>query len=78
MRTKFDTEQKSFKFLLETMTAVPSAASNMGSDTEFILRGRSFIYMMDNRGPWGTLPYEHNVISPIMKGYIMHILYCHQ
>jgi hypothetical protein len=31
--------------------AVPSAASNMGSDTEFILRGRSFIIMMDNRGP---------------------------
>jgi hypothetical protein len=58
-RTKFDTEQKSLKFLLEIMTLV-SSANNTGSDTEFILRGRSFIYIMNNRGPrnypWGT-PY---------------------
>jgi hypothetical protein len=33
---------------------------------------------MDNTGPWGTLPYEHNVISPTIQGYIMHTLYCHQ
>jgi hypothetical protein len=43
-RTKFDTQQKSSKFLLEIMTLV-SSANNMGSDTEFILRGRSFIYI---------------------------------
>jgi hypothetical protein len=57
------------------MTLV-SSANNKGSDAEFILR--SFIYMMDNRGPridpWGTLPNDHNVISPIMKGYIMSIM----
>jgi len=36
---------------------IPSS-NNTGSDTEFILRGRSFIYIMNNRGPtidpWGT------------------------
>ena len=42
-RTKFDTEQKSSKFLLEIITPVSSA--NTGSDTKFILRGRSFIYI---------------------------------
>jgi len=56
-RTKFDTEEKSSKFLLEIMTLV-SSANNIGSDTEFILRGRSFIYIMNNRDPritpWGT------------------------
>ena len=41
MRTKSDGEQKS-KFLLEMMTLV-SSTNNIGSDTEFILRGRSFI-----------------------------------
>ena len=34
--------------------------NNNGSDTKFILRGRSLIYIMNNRGPtidpWGT-PY---------------------
>ena len=28
-----------------------SSANNTGSDTEFILRGRSFIYITNNRGP---------------------------
>ena len=37
-RTKFDTKQN-LKFLLEIMTLV-SLANNIGSDTEFILRGR--------------------------------------
>ena len=41
------------------MTLV-SSANNNGSDREFILRGRSFIYIMNNRSPridpWGT-PY---------------------
>ena len=41
MRTKSDGEQKSI-FLLEMMTLV-SSTNNIGSDTEFILRGRSFI-----------------------------------
>jgi len=39
------------------MTRV-SSANNIGSHTEFILRGRSFIYIMNNRGPridpWGA------------------------
>ena len=56
-RTKFGTEQKSSKFQLEIMTLV-SLANNNGSDTEFILRGRSLIYIMNIRGPrigpWGT------------------------
>jgi hypothetical protein len=28
-----------------------SSANNDGFDIEFILRGRSFIYLMNNRGP---------------------------
>jgi hypothetical protein len=39
------------------MTLVAST-NNIGPHTEFILRGRSFIYIMNNRGPridpWGT------------------------
>jgi len=35
-----------------------SSANNTGSDIEFILRGRSFIYIMNTRDlridPWGT------------------------
>jgi hypothetical protein len=35
-----------------------SSANNIGYDTEFILRKKSFIHTMDNRGPridpWGT------------------------
>jgi len=54
-RTKFDTEKKSSKFLLEIMTLVSSMY--IGSDTEFILRGRSFIYVMNSKDPriypWG-------------------------
>ena len=49
-RTKFYTEQISSKFLLEIMALV-SPANNTGSHTEFILRGRSFMYIMNNRGP---------------------------
>ena len=56
-RIKFDTEQKSLKFLLEIMTLV-SSANNTGSDKEFNLSGRSFIYFMNNKGsridPRGT------------------------
>jgi len=40
------------------MTPV-SSTNNISSDTEFILRGRSFIYIMNNKGPgidpWGTV-----------------------
>jgi len=56
-RTKFDTEWKSSTFLLEIMM-LPSPANNAYSDIEFILRGRSFIYIMNNTDtridPWGT------------------------
>jgi hypothetical protein len=35
------------------------SANNISSDIEFILRGRSFIYIMNNKvpriDPWGTL-----------------------
>jgi hypothetical protein len=47
------------KFLLEIMRLVKTA-NNIGSGTEFTLRGRLFTYTMNNRGPridpWGT-PY---------------------
>jgi hypothetical protein len=50
-------EQKSPKFLLEIMILV-SSANNIGSDIEFILRGRSFIYIRKNKDPrtdsWGN------------------------
>jgi hypothetical protein len=43
-RNIFDSEEKSRKFLLEIKTLV-SSANNIGSDAEFILRGRSYIYI---------------------------------
>ena len=56
-RTRFYIKQKPSKFLLEIMTLV-SWANNIRSDTEFILRGRSFTYIMNNIGsrtdPWGN------------------------
>jgi hypothetical protein len=55
-RSKFDT-QKSTKFLLEIMTLVPSA-NNIGSETEFILRGRLLTWSMNTgpiNDPWGNL-----------------------
>jgi hypothetical protein len=56
-RTKFDTEETSLKFLLEIMTLV-SSANNNGSHIQFILRRRSFQYIMNYIGPiidhWGT------------------------
>jgi len=72
-RTKFDTEQKSSKFQLEIVTLV-SSAYNTGSDTERVLRGGSFIYIMNIRGPrfvpWGaasfSLPVRENILSCIM------------
>jgi hypothetical protein len=57
--TKFDIDQKSSKFLLEIMTLV-SSANNICSDIEFLHRGCSLTYIMNNRvpriDPWGT-PY---------------------
>jgi len=38
------------KFLLEIVKLL-SSANNTGSDAKFILRGRSFMYIMNNRGP---------------------------
>ena len=56
-RNGFDDEQKPLKFLLDIMTLV-SLANIIGYDTEFILRGKLFIHIMNNRGPridpWGT------------------------
>jgi len=46
--TKFDTEQKSSKFLFEIVTLV-SSANNTGHNVELFLRGRSFMYIMKNR-----------------------------
>jgi hypothetical protein len=50
------------------MTLV-SSTNNVGSDIEFILRGRPIICIMNNRGPriypWGT-PY-FNVLQPEKK-----------
>ena len=48
--TKFDTEHKSSKFVLEITTLV-SSANNTDSGTEFIRRGRSFVYITNNGGP---------------------------
>jgi len=59
-RNILDTEQKCSKFLLEIMTLV-SSINNIGSDMEFFLRERSFIYVM-NTGPiidpWRTLIFQ--------------------
>jgi hypothetical protein len=50
MRTKFDIEQKSSKFLLEIMTLVLSA-NNSGSRIELIFSRRSFTCIMNNTDP---------------------------
>jgi len=44
------TEKKSLNILLDIITLVASANNN-GSYTEFILRGRPFIYITNKRGP---------------------------
>jgi hypothetical protein len=49
-RTKFDTEDTSLKFLLEIMTLV-SSANNNSAHIKFILKGRSFIYIINYTGP---------------------------
>jgi hypothetical protein len=46
-RTKFDTEQKHSKFILEIMRS----GNNIGSNITFILRGRLFMYVINNRDP---------------------------
>jgi hypothetical protein len=67
-RTKFDTEHKSSKFLLEIKTLV-SLSNNTDSDIEIILRGKSFIYLMNNRGPttdpWGI----HSMLTSQRKNF---------
>jgi len=56
-RTEFDSEQKSSKFM-RVITTLVLSFNNIGSDIEFILMSRSFVYSMNNRGPeidpWGT------------------------
>ena len=49
-RTKFNTKQKSLKFLLEIKTVV-SSANNIDSNTEFILRGMSPVHIMNKEAP---------------------------
>jgi hypothetical protein len=79
-RTKFDTEEKSSKCLLEIMTL---AANNLGSDTECIPKGRSFIYIMNNRGhkinPWETpcfsLPHSEKKIRAVLGDFTS--TFCH-
>ena len=46
--TKFDIEQKYSTFLLENMTQL-SAANNTDPDIEFILMGRSSMYIKNNK-----------------------------
>ena len=75
-RTKLDTEQKSSKFLLEITTLV-SLANNTGSETEFTLMGRSFIYIMNKGGPeidpWETpffkVPQSEKKVLVVLCGF---------
>jgi hypothetical protein len=60
-RTKFDTEDTSLKFLLEIMTLV-SSANNNSSHIQFILKGRSFIYIM-NYTSLGNSMFQCNPVS---------------
>jgi len=58
------------------MTLVLSA-NKTGSDTKFILRGRSFVYIMNNRGPrtdpWRTphinVPQSEKIFSAVLGGF---------
>jgi hypothetical protein len=51
------------------MTLVSSA--NTGSDKEFILRGKSFIYIMKNSGPW-TDPISGKVWKEMKLQILLH------
>jgi hypothetical protein len=72
MIIKFEIEQIQSKFLPEIMTLLLSA-NNIGCDTEFILRARSFIYIMNNISPiidpWGIqfLLYRRRIALPLKK-----------
>jgi hypothetical protein len=49
----FDIAEKSSTFLIEIFTLV-SSVNKMGSDKKFNVGGRSFIYIMKRKDPWGT------------------------
>jgi hypothetical protein len=56
------------------MTKV-SSTNNTHSDTQFILRGRSFVYIMKNRGPsinpWELhVPLSEKILSSIKWFYL--------
>jgi len=58
------------------MTLVVSA-NKIGSDTKFILMGRSLIYIINNRGPrtdpWRTphfnIPQSEKIFSAVLGGF---------
>jgi len=64
------------------MTPV-STANNIHSDAEFILRGRPFIYIMNNRDPridpWGTpcfsMPQSQKKCWAVLGGYFNFLYY---
>jgi len=57
--------------MLEIMILV-SSANNIGSDIEFILRRRLFIYIMNNRGPridpWGNSMFH---CTPVREKFLV-------
>ena len=73
-RTKFGAEQKSSKFLLQIM-ALASSANNIGFDTEFILRGMSFIYIMNNGQALDLILWELHVLIYPKQGNSFEVYY---
>jgi hypothetical protein len=64
------------KFLFEIMTLV-STANNISSDKDFFLRGKSFVYIMINKGPgidpWGipyfNVPQSKKKLSVVLRDF---------
>ena len=61
-RIKLDSAQKSSKFLPQIIMTLESSANNIGSDTAFIVRGRSYIlWTMEDLeliDPWGNSTFQ--------------------
>jgi len=77
----FDIVEKSSKFLLEIIILL-SSLNKMDSDKVFIVRGRSFMYIMKSKGPkidpWGTscftvLHFEKNFSNDFISVFLFSI-----
>jgi hypothetical protein len=70
----FDVVENSSTFLQETIT-LPSSANKIGSDTVFMVGGRSFVYIKKSKG-YEIDPGElHVLLFPILRKISQMILF---